>query len=386
MTSLIQYERARAALAEATRVDEVLSIRDEVEHLKLYAKQINDRALLVDATDFQLRTERKLGIVLAAAREAGQIADGRPKKGVENNPIPRVTLSEAGIDKNLANRARQTSAISELAFEAMVSHARERIISGRAKIIDAPRPNEAGRVQPPGDLDYSPTPPWATRALIEHVFVHLARRGHCKFQKVWEPACGEGHIAEVLGEYFQHVYASDLHPWGYGDIGDFLTEHLEEFDWIITNPPFEDRVIKFIAHALDLAGTGVAMFLQLRYLEGIGRYEQIFRDRPPTIIAPFVERVPLVMGRYDPQASTTTAFMWLVWIKGAPPQAPFWIPPGSCKALTKPDDKRRFTTNPVTRKPTIGEPSAPIPQSDADFAQGARSNDGSPVAEGEAAA
>lgn len=351
MTSLLQYERARSALAEATRVDEVLSIHDEVEHIKLYSKQINDRALMTEATAFQMRVEHKLGLVLAAARESGQIVTGRPKKGGENTPFPRVTLEEVGVDKNLAKRAREMGSISESALEVMIEGVRDRIASGRAKIIDAPRAHGAGRVQNAQDLDYSPTPPWATRAFVERVLRHLQWEKRCKFQTAWEPACGEGHIAEVLREYFRDVLATDIHEYGYGDDSvDFLQARPScSYDWIITNPPFEDRVLKFMKQSLALAGTGVAMFLQLRYLEGLGRYEAIYRDYPPSLVAYFVERVPLVMGRWDPEASTTTAFMWLVWIKGMPPQAPFWIPPGCKDQLSKPDDVKRFTASPVIK-------------------------------------
>lgn len=360
MTSLAQYEIARAALAKATKVDEILSIHDEVDHIKLYAKQINDKALLSEAAAFQLRVEHKLGLVLAAAREAGQIVNGRPKKGGENTPFPRVTLQEVGVDKNLAKRAREMGSISERALEVMIDNVRERVRSGRAKIIDSPRPGEGSRIQARGDLDYSPTWPWATRALLEYVFKHLNRLGHCKFQKVWEPACGEGHMAEVLGEYFRSVLATDIHGHGYSPIlMDFLNppERRIAVDWIITNPPFEDRVLKFILQALRLTGTGVAVFVQLRYLEGIERYQKLFSIAPPTIIAPFVERVPLVMGRLDPDASTTTAFVWLVWVKGMPPQAPFWIPPGCSKSLSKPDDVARFTQHPVQKRETKAEAS-----------------------------
>jgi len=37
-----------------------------------------------------------------------------------------------------------------------------------------------------------------------------------------------------------------------------------------------------------------------------------------------------------------TAYIWLVWIKGAEPRAPFWIPPGCREGLTKPEDAKRF--------------------------------------------
>lgn len=358
MSTLVQYERARKALAEASRISEILPIRDEVEHIKLYAKQINDQALLIEAAAFQMRVEHKLGIVLAAAKEAGQITEGRPKKGDKNTPFPRVTLQEVGIDKNLAKRARHMGSISEQALEVMIEGVRDRIRSGKAKIIDAPSAHEASRTQAARDKDFSPTPPWATRALFEHVFKRLGRLGHCQYQDAWEPACGAGHIAEVAAEYFKSVYASDLYEYGYGDSDrDFLKSDLNSFDWIITNPPFEDRVQKFIVKALNLTGTGVAIFVQLRYLEGIERYETIFKKYAPSLVAPFVERVPLVMGRWDPDASTKTAFMWLVWIKGMPPQAPFWIPPGCSKSLSKPDDIARFTQHPVQKRETKAEAS-----------------------------
>lgn len=222
----------------------------------------------------------------------------------------------------------------------------------------APGPSEAimpggglsiahSRVEPSDSLDFFPTPPWATRALIEHVFDHLGRRGHCGWQVCWEPACGEGHMAIPLGEYFREVVASDIKDYGFGDhTVDFLTcEQLArkyDADWIITNPPFGENTDKFILKALALAGTGVAMLVRLQCLETVGRYEKIFRDTPPTLISFFVERVPMHKGRWEPDGDTMTAYIWLTWIKGAQPQAPFWIPPGCRERLTKPDDAARF--------------------------------------------
>lgn len=362
MTALAQYEHARAALAKVTRVDELLSLLDEFELAKLHAKQIKDQALLADATEYQLRAERRLGEVIQAAKAAGLFLQGRqPVNGKSTEPelsSPRPTLAEAGIDKKLSAKAQERASISEQAFENVVRATRERIAAGHAKIIDATPAHMAGRVAPVDGPDYFPTVPWATRALMEHVMPHLGKemRG-----LVWEPACGEGHIAEVLREYCRDVRASDVHAYGYSDeLVDFLeTDFNTGADWIVTNPPFEDRVLKFMLQARMLARIGVAMFVQLRYLEGVNRYNELYRRSPPTLIAFFVERVPLLEGRYDPAASTTTAFCWMVWIHGAMPRAPFWIPP-ACKAtLTHPDDEARFTAHPVIRKenfnPETGE-------------------------------
>lgn len=54
------------------------------------------------------------------------------------------------------------------------------------------RASMASRVESDESRDLFPTPPWATRALVERVLRHLGREGVCKWQKAWEPACGLG--------------------------------------------------------------------------------------------------------------------------------------------------------------------------------------------------
>lgn len=200
----------------------------------------------------------------------------------------------------------------------------------------------AHRRQDPEGLDYYPTPPFATRALMQHVFPHLERDKQCKFQKVWEPACGMGHMAEPLKEYFREVLATDIEDRGYQEcIADFLAcDHPQNSDWIITNPPFGDKTEAFILKALDLDVTGVAMFTRLQMLEGTGRFERIYSKRPPSQVAFFAERVPIHKGRWTVDGDTMTAYCWLIWIKGMEPQPPFWIPPGCREALSKPEDLR----------------------------------------------
>lgn len=134
MTQLAAYDRARVALAEATRVDQVLSIRDELAHVKLYARQIQDKALLEDAIALQIRTEHRLGILLAAAKEAGQIARGPKRKGDDASEI--VTLKEIGVDKKLSARAQKAAALDEDELEQVIETAREKIRAGGAILVD----------------------------------------------------------------------------------------------------------------------------------------------------------------------------------------------------------------------------------------------------------
>ncbi|GLR92846.1 hypothetical protein [Bradyrhizobium liaoningense] len=356
MTMLAAYGRVRNLLAEARLVQEVLDIRVQVEHIRLHARQIADRDLLAEATVFQLETERKLGEMLRAAIAAGQIAEGRRPKG----DTERVTLEEIGIAKKLSAKAQKAAGLSPAEFEALSTATREKIKSGRAIVVDpvddsgiihGARAIMSGRVEPDDSLDYFPTPPCATRALIEKVFAHLKIKVDASSAR--EPACGEGHIAEVLREYFANVSASDIFDYGYGDVADFLDEHTSQTaDWFITNPPFDDKAEAFLTRMLKLARVGVAMFVRLQWLEGEGRYQRIFDPAmtPPTLVAFFSERIALCKGRWDPEGGTATAYIWLVWIKGRKPQAPFWIPPVVVDELTRPDDAERFTQHPVMRR------------------------------------
>jgi hypothetical protein len=75
--------------------------------------------------------------------------------------------------------------------------------------VEGARAIMASRQEPDG-LDFFPTPPWATRSLMERVLPHL---GAVPCGTIWEPAAGEGHMSGVLAEY-GGVYASDIHPHG----------------------------------------------------------------------------------------------------------------------------------------------------------------------------
>lgn len=160
-------------------------------------------------------------------------------------------------------------------------------------------------------LDDFPTPPWATRALIEHVVGKQEVEGlHCL-----EPACGRGYMAVPLGEYFGRVTATDVALYGFAPPRNFLDyPDGEEFDWIITNPPFR-LAEEFVLHALPRARRGVAMLVRTVFIESVGRLERLFAVHPPTAVAQFAERVPMVKGRLDQKASTATGYAWVVWEK-----------------------------------------------------------------------
>jgi hypothetical protein len=197
----------------------------------------------------------------------------------------------------------------------------------------------AQRTEAFDSLDDFPTPRWATRALIEEILgIDSVRTSSC-----WEPTCGRGYMAATLAEYFAHVRSSDISPFGYGEEIDFLSipssssEDRDRPDWIVTNPPFR-LAEEFARRALDLAKVGTAMLVRTGFIEGAGRYRRLFEIQPPTCVAQFVERVPILRGRVDAKASTATGYCWLIWKHSKPdPTRLAWIPP--CRRrLEKPED------------------------------------------------
>jgi hypothetical protein len=171
----------------------------------------------------------------------------------------------------------------------------------------------AQRAEFKNSLDDFPTPPWATRALVEHVVVS---KGFLSSMTCLEPACGRGHMSVALASYFREIASFDVFDYGFGDTADFLkSKHLEHsFDWVITNPPFRLGE-EFINRAMKIARHGVAMLTRTVFIESVGRYERLFQSRPPSRVAQFTERVPMVKGRIDKKASTATGYAWLLWEK-----------------------------------------------------------------------
>jgi hypothetical protein len=98
--------------------------------------------------------------------------------------------------------------------------------------------------------------------------------------------------------------------------------------------------------SLCIAREGVAILARTAFLESVGRHERIFRRNPPTIVAQFTERVPMLRGRLEKSASTATGYCWLVWKikkRKAEPRL-VWIPPCRKKLELEGDYERPSAT------------------------------------------
>ncbi len=167
--------------------------------------------------------------------------------------------------------------------------------------------------------DFYPTPRWATFALIESE----------RFTgDIWECACGDGAMSEVLAETGNRVISSDLYDRGYGEVGhDYLTTGRRAPN-IVTNPPYNSAE-GFVARGLECAGSKFALLLRLAFLEGANRANTIFHRRPPSRVWVFSERITFYPKNAVVAGSGTTAYAWFVWDKDHAGQTELaWFKPG----------------------------------------------------------
>lgn len=157
-----------------------------------------------------------------------------------------------------------------------------------------------------GEDDFYPSPPIAVeKLLLVEQFDGL----------IWEPACGDGAISEVLIEHGHDVRSSDKYDWGYGLTGiDFLADNgVSSVENIITNSPYQWGQ-KFVERAFELTTRKVAMLFRLAFLESQER-KPMFESIPPARVWVFSKRLPRMhkFGYEGKKSTSMIAFAWFVW-------------------------------------------------------------------------
>ena len=144
---------------------------------------------------------------------------------------------------------------------------------------------------------------------------------------VWECACGQGHLSEVLKSHGYKVKSSDIIDRGYmgTETLDFLKVKKEDIKQdvsrdIITNPPYK-HAKEFVEHALDISmdSTKIAMFLKVQFLEGKAR-RKLFDKHPPKVIYVASSRLLCAKnGEFQKMrdgGGSAVAYAWFIWEKG----------------------------------------------------------------------
>lgn len=155
--------------------------------------------------------------------------------------------------------------------------------------------------------DFYATPPVAVEALLKHENLPV---------NLWEPACGDGAIVNVLRAHGHNVWATDLVDRGCPNSLsgiDFLLERGDgDCRTIVTNPPFK-LAEQFLANALDLSQQ-VFFLLRLAFLESERRSRLLdtgFLHR----VYVFRKRLPMMHrhGWEGRKADSGMAFAWFVF-------------------------------------------------------------------------
>ena len=161
--------------------------------------------------------------------------------------------------------------------------------------------------------DYYATPPESTQALLNVLELNGS---------ILEPACGEGHISEVLKSNYPNseIVSTDLVDRGYGSGGINFLEHTYDrtFTNVITNPPFK-YMREFVEKSLEISTDKVIMFGKIQFLEG-QRRKDFLENSPLKYVYVFSERQnPMRNGspvdENGNKWSSTMCFAWYVWEK-----------------------------------------------------------------------
>jgi hypothetical protein len=159
------------------------------------------------------------------------------------------------------------------------------------------------------EVDFYATNPEALEKLLQYE----------KFSNVWECACGNGHLAEVLKKHNILSKASDLYIRDYPcEQIDFLKPK-KNWYWggdIITNPPYR-WATQFVYRALEVITEGhkVAMIFPQRYLSSKSRYK-LFTEHPPKVVYAFSGRIGCALnGNFNAYSHSPVDYMWIVWEK-----------------------------------------------------------------------
>jgi hypothetical protein len=163
--------------------------------------------------------------------------------------------------------------------------------------------------------DFYTTPPEVTRAFLRFM-------GPMWPTRIWEPACGQGHMAKVIEESGRFCLSTDLEHRGYGMGGvDFLKAKLPSgIEAVMTNPPF-NLAEEFIRHTRAM-GVPFMMVLKGTFWHTVARARLMIATGPDYVM-PLTWRPAMAPDRGK---SPTMEFCVTVWGAQVNDSAPQYIP------------------------------------------------------------
>ncbi len=117
---LIHIDKAKREIAAADSLVKVKDLWNKADAMRALGQAAKDPDLINSATEFKLRCERRLGEMILAMKERGEISEGR------NSRTPtRVKIAEMDLSYDISSRAQRIASVPEDIFEAAIFTARE---------------------------------------------------------------------------------------------------------------------------------------------------------------------------------------------------------------------------------------------------------------------
>lgn len=150
------------------------------------------------------------------------------------------------------------------------------------------------------------------------IFLDALERDNIHLHKqIWECACGNGVLGDVLNKRGYYTMLSDLVDRGCGGGVDFLKTTIKFGGDILTNPPYRYSE-SFVEHALELIPEGnyVIMLLKIQFLEGQKRRELFNKYPPKYVYVNSARQTCYINGDMSEKMSSASCYCWFMWEKG----------------------------------------------------------------------
>lgn len=155
--------------------------------------------------------------------------------------------------------------------------------------------------------DFYPTPPEPIRAYLK-AEIHRLK----EFEKIWEPAAGDGAMIREFERAGLRAYASDIIDRGCGaEIKSFYDYKKPVLPAIVTNPPFKECNSNhgWVRYALEVLNVEyMALLLPLNWVGSNHERLRLWVDHPPA-------RMFVMRWRIDftNQGNPPIYYAWYVW-------------------------------------------------------------------------
>lgn len=175
-------------------------------------------------------------------------------------------------------------------------------------------------------LDYYATPSKEVFNILKAINANL---DGCT---ILEPCIGGGHMAQGIENYLTfsqqnpwRMIGTDIKDRGFKGKNweliyeqDFLSDDypVETADIVVMNPPYA-TLEPFLIRALEIAKKKLVVLCRTQALEGVSRFNNIYRDNPPTAIYQYIDRIQCWKNGEEPEGSSAQAYCWMVWDKTA---------------------------------------------------------------------